>query len=125
MKQWPNDRTKSVSFHDLVKPVKDALLFAYDIKRKNEDKDIPYNGYDTGKSVQICDFSPIEKLKAENLEYEKSEQDRDALSILLGIAIQLGIEQGERSFKASPVYQLMKLRLDMIKSVANKKEQKP
>ena len=121
MKKWPEDETKTVSFRYLVKPVKDAILFAYDIKRKNKGKDIPYNGYDIGKRNKATDFSPDEKLKARNLEYSDVEQGRDALTEIIGIAVQLGIEQGERNFKGSTVFQLMKIRLDMAKAVLKEK----
>ena len=111
MKKWPKKDDKPVLFRSLVKGIREALLFAYDLNRKNEDKDIPYAGYETNLPT---DFEPIEKLTVENLTYDLKEQDRDALDVILGIAIQLGIEQGKRNFKSSTVYHLMKIRLSMI-----------
>lgn len=113
MKKWPKDKSKTVPFRDLVKSVKKALLFAYDLKRKNKNKNIPYNGYNVGNSTLVCDFSPKEKLRVKNLKYNLEEQGRDALDVIIGIAVQLGIEQGERSFKGSTEYQLLKIKLNI------------
>ena len=40
MKKWP-ENNETVSFEELVAPICNAVKFAYDLKRKNRDKNIP------------------------------------------------------------------------------------
>lgn len=98
MKTWP-DQSKTVQFTDLTDPICEAIRFAYDLKRKHQNKDIPYKGYDIGK-VTGC-YQPDENLTQESLEYQDENQDRDALQVIVGIAVQLGIEQGRRQLLKS------------------------
>lgn len=88
LKKWPEDPNETVSFDDLAEPLLKAIRFAYSLRRKNKDKDIPYDGFETGLK-HIC-LSPDELLKADYLEEE------DALKVIIGMALQLGIEQGRR-----------------------------
>ena len=95
MKVW-NSEGKPENFSDLVNPLVDAIKFSYKLERKNEDKDIPYEGFDIGDREQISNLSPDELLKAKSLEWSKDDQGRTALEEIIGIAFQLGIEQGRR-----------------------------
>lgn len=103
-------------FSELVKPIKKAILFAYDLKRKNENKNIPYKGYNIGEKSLVTCFSPVETLRVKNLKYSLEDQGRDALDEIIAIAIQLGIEQGYRIFKDSTEYKLIQLRLSLRKT---------
>lgn len=105
MKKWPTDN-ETVPIRRLAWGIKDAIKFAYNMTRKNKESDIPYLGYDIGEDTKRGSFSPNQKLRYENLKYQKKEQGRDALDILLVIAIQLGIEQGKRLFIDSNEYKL-------------------
>lgn len=96
MKQWPKNG-KTVSFRELVKPVREAILFAYRIERVSKNRSIPWTGLNVGDDTLVGDFSPAEKLRRSNLHYSEESQGRDALDEIIGIAIQLGIEQGKRS----------------------------
>lgn len=95
MKKWPENNGLA-QFSDLVGPIKKAMLFAYNIERKNDGKSIPWNGYDIGEKDKTCCHSPNHALSAETLRYNKEDQDSDAFDSILTIAVQLGIEQGRR-----------------------------
>lgn len=108
-KKWP-EQEKPVSFREITKPIKKAILFAYDIKRKNKRYSIPWKGLDIGEDSKVSCFSPDESLKYKNLKYSEREQGRDALDEIIGIAVQLGIEQGKRIFKKSIEYKMLELK---------------
>ncbi|KKL09282.1 hypothetical protein LCGC14_2567440 [marine sediment metagenome] len=94
-KPWP-DKHKLVRFCDMAGPVCEGIRFAYDLSRKNHHCSIPWNGYQIGQQDLACCRDPHEALEIEQLHYDEQEQGRDALEVLVGIAIQLGIEQGRR-----------------------------
>jgi hypothetical protein len=50
-------------------------------------------------------FTFDERVSAEQLRYDDEEQGRDPLEVIIGIAIQLGIEQGRR-VEAEPIAEL-------------------
>jgi len=115
MEKWPKDGSE-VSFSKIIDPVREAILFAYDINRKNKNRSIPWAGLDIGKDERATSFSPNERLRLKNLKYSENDQGRDALDEILGIAIQLGIEQGRRAFKNSVEYTLIKLCLRTLEA---------
>jgi hypothetical protein len=92
-KTWPRDN-KPASFDDLTSPIISAMRYAYKFERKNMGKDIPYSGLEHNQT-HYC-FSIKESFKADNLKYDEEEQGRDALTIIISAAVQLGIEQGIR-----------------------------
>lgn len=93
MRKWP-DNNEPADFEYMGRDVCKAIRFAYKIQRKNQGRDIPWKGLDNGKTAHS--LSPTEQLCAENLAYSLEEQGRDALSEIIGVALQLGIEQGKR-----------------------------
>lgn len=93
--RWP-DKDEPMDFEKLTKPLVKAIRFAYDLKRKNRDKDIPWKGPDIGARERATCLSPSTQLKSENLIYSEEEQGRDALEEIIGLALRLGIEQGRR-----------------------------
>lgn len=96
-KQWPKDG-KTVSFHEITGPLVKALKFTYNMQRKNREMDVSWKGYDIGNDLKATSFSPDENLKAESLAYQEEDQGRDASEVIIGIAVQLGIEQGKRHY---------------------------
>lgn len=76
--------------------LREAFGFAYDLTRTNESSDVPYGGYDIGRDERAGSFSPAERLTAEQLRYDELDQGRDAATVILGLAVQLGVEQGRR-----------------------------
>ena len=115
MKKWP-EKNKTVSFTELKDHIREAILFAYNIKRKNKNRIIPWKGYDIGEDTKITSFSPDERFRVHNMKYSEEDQGRDALDEILAVAIQLGIEQGRRIFITSSKYSLLKSELKMIKN---------
>lgn len=96
-KPWP--KTGPASFDDITSSLRAAILSAYTLKRKNRSKDIPYDGFDTSPRLRASYPSPINALKAKSLAFDEEDQGRDALDVLIGIAVQVGIEQGERIYR--------------------------
>lgn len=93
MKKWPKD-DKPASFEDLTKPFELAIKFAFKLTRKNKDLGIPYSGYDNG---DLTGCPGIQQLfSKESLDYNLGDQGRDALTVIVQAAIQVGIEQGRR-----------------------------
>lgn len=109
-RQWPKDN-KPAQFSDLVDPVIKGIRFAYSMKRRNETRRIPWTGPDTGKSAVTP--PPKEWLSRDSLAWDLEDQGRDALEILVGIAVQLGIEQGRRATieKLNEMMLMFRLRL--------------
>lgn len=99
MREWPTDKTETVYYSELIDPVVDAFRFAYDLKRKNRDKDIPYTGYNIGKDERVSCLPADQHLSSGNLIYSEEDQGRDACVEILGLAFQLGMEQGRRHLR--------------------------
>lgn len=113
MKEWPADN-KIVNFSELTEPITKAIRHAYALKRLPL-KDIPWTGYRLGKRERATSFEHEEHLTAQNLEYSDTEQGRDALEEIVGIAVRLGIEQGRRCFRDEHEFQTMQHKLNMIR----------
>lgn len=95
-KPWPKDQSKYVSFEKLADPIRKAIEFAYEIKRKHVHRGIPWSGYDIGRDAKATCFSPHEALGKKCLDFNLEDQDRDVLDTIIQVAVQLGIEQGRR-----------------------------
>ena len=93
---WPEDETSPLELHELVQPLADAILSAYELNRKDRDRDIPWTGPEGGGAETIGVFGNAEALTAEQLRYDEDEQGRNALWVILGIAVRLGCEEGRR-----------------------------
>lgn len=104
-KIWPEDG-RPVSLEELTGPLCEAIRFAYSLRRKNRDSDIPYNGFEAAEAHAP---SAKETMKAANLKYSEEDQGRDALTEIIGVAIRVGIEQGQRIAKTDSEYQAMKI----------------
>jgi len=99
MKQWPKDPKKIIDESDLIKPLKEALLFGYQLRRKNREIDVPYSGYDLGKTEKVGCLSRNESLKVKQL--KKRDKKLGLLDEILETAIMLGMEQGRRRLRSS------------------------
>lgn len=91
MKNWPHDN-KPADFEELSAPIVDSIRSAYHLVRSNV-QDIPYEGLEHNE-LNFC-HGIANSLTRDMLEYNE-EQGRDALTVLVNCAIQLGIEQGRR-----------------------------
>jgi hypothetical protein len=110
---WPKDN-KTISFHDLAESVKKATKFCYKLTRKNRDEDVPWKGPPLPKCMQATCLSFEESLSAKGLAFNKNDQGRDAMDVIIGIAIQLGIEQGRRMVKEEVLKEVDYLDLYLI-----------
>lgn len=95
IKQWPDD-DKPASFEDITDPLCAAVRFCYNLERQNQDLDIPYEGFDIGKHCSHVSFGAKEKFTVNNMRYSDEDQGRDALTEIIGFAVQIGMEQGRR-----------------------------
>ncbi len=100
-KAWPAKGT--ANFEDLTGPVCEAIRFAYDLSRKNQSRPIPWTGYTIGAQELVGGSPPHLRLERDNLYYDQHDQGRPALEVLVGIAVQMGIEQGRRMEQESGV----------------------
>lgn len=99
MKKWPEDN-KPAGFDDLVLPVVQTVKAAYWYEKKPLKFGLTYNGLPlTSCEILATSLTISEKLSAENMKYDEEEQGREPLEVLIGIAVQLGIEQGLRISK--------------------------
>ena len=114
---WPKDGSP-LMFDSLAEPIRKAIEFAYSIKRKNEDKRIPWNGPDIGYSERAACLSPKEALSKDNLAYSLEDQGYDALDTIIMLAVQLGMEQGRRAEheKLASHIDLASISLDSVRS---------
>ncbi len=96
MAEWPED-DKVARFIDLTNPVRDLVKQAYSLKRKPAiKKGLDWKGPPLPESLHATALEFSDKVSAENLRYDDEEQGRDPMIIIIGIAVQLGIEQGRR-----------------------------
>jgi len=75
--------------------VEDAIRQAYRLKFRGY-RDLKWRGLDIGEDTKAGCFSPDEQLNAGNLRYDQEDQGRSPLRVIVGVAVQLGIEQGRR-----------------------------
>lgn len=75
-----------------------ALKFGFSIRRRNKGQDIPWTGPDYDPANHL---SPGYALTAESMEYAEEDQGRDALTEVVAVILQLGIEQGRRIRESS------------------------
>jgi hypothetical protein len=115
---WPVDGSP-LNFEDMANSVIALLKDGYKLLRKNRGKDLKYKGPD--HKEQACCPPIRERLKAESLAGEMEDQGRNALDIIIGHAIQIGIEQGRRIMRESPEYQILKTNARVGETLINAK----
>jgi hypothetical protein len=93
MKKWPS-KNEPASFSNIVEPLR-KILKQFNVESP-EPRTIRYSGYELGYKESITSTQPDKRLTLESLQYELEDQDRDVLTVILSIAVQLGIEQGRR-----------------------------
>ncbi len=95
MKVWPTSN-KPARFSDLAGPIVEAIRFAYKMRRRHTDEDIPWHGLEISEKEQVTCLCAEESLSADALAWCLEDQGRDALEEIIGLALRLGIEQGRR-----------------------------
>jgi hypothetical protein len=91
---WPKDKTKTVDFEQLCRPVVSLIRQGYRLVRRRNPA-FSYRGYDTGPSLNANILPLAGKLSPVGIEHEK-DQNRTLLETIVSFAIQLGFEQGVR-----------------------------
>jgi hypothetical protein len=94
LKRWPEDEGECASFGDLVDPLVAAILNTHEVKPKNHNRDIPYRGYPGVESAGA--LPTADALTRESLTYSDEDQGRSWLHTLVGVAVQVGMEQQRR-----------------------------
>jgi hypothetical protein len=89
MKTWPK-AGNSVDFESLTAPLAQWLrTHAQGVIEK-------YDGLPLGEIESAGCLQPADALTQESLDYNRTHQGRDAFDTVIGLAVQLGIEQGRR-----------------------------
>lgn len=108
MKPWPA-ADKPASIEDITRPLTAAIRHCYTLTRKNVTGSVPYNGYEIGSaSLRFC-CGAKERLTASKLNYAMEDQGRDALSEIMQLAVQVGIEQGRRIEVSDEKHEVMEM----------------
>ena len=94
--KWPKDESKPASFRELAKCVRKAFLDGANWERINRSKNIKWTGPPQGKYSAPVSLAFGVGLRAKTLRVDETEQGRDFLDHIIGIALQLGVEQGRR-----------------------------
>ena len=97
MPDWP-ENGDPLPFVDLVAPVRAALCYAYHVDWCGGNlgepmPDIPWTGPRRLSLVQCAVVPPEHRLEGRNLDAELL-KNRDPLDVILGLAVELGIQQG-------------------------------
>jgi hypothetical protein len=108
--KWPTGDTPAY-IEDIVTPVVKAIRFAFNLERKNENRSIPWSGPPIGRGAAANSLEAKTRLSAAMLRYSEENQGRDALDEIIGLAIQIGIEQGRRIYKDGGSFKTLMLRL--------------
>ena len=85
-------------FTDLIDSLRKSVDFSYDLERKNDGQDIPWDGpiLKTCRLISCGDNIRERLAEQDPEELEYSSKQPDAMDRVLACAIQLGIEQGFR-----------------------------
>lgn len=118
MTDWPADDC-NLSFWELTNPVCAALKKIYSLKRKNHG-DVEWTGPSTPKFLLSTSLTFEERLSKDMLDYDEHEQGRDPLEILVGIAVQLGMEQERRMKACSTDQDIVDMARGLLRKACNK-----
>jgi hypothetical protein len=102
--EWPEG--EALVFSELVQAVRKTIAQAYDFQRVNPEKSIDWKGPSTPQAVLTGGLGFPERLKAERLQSYERDQGRDAMDTIIGIFLQMGIENGRRTFYKGSAYRL-------------------
>jgi hypothetical protein len=89
MTAWPTSN-KPADFAGSVEPL--ARWF----RLYQEGRVETYDGLPLGAQEAAGSLQPVDALTQESLAYNLTNQGRDVIDVILGLAVQLGIEQGRR-----------------------------
>lgn len=94
-----NDKSLDTwALSDLVESLRRSVDFSYELERKNDGEDIPWDGpiLTTNRLISGCDNIRERLAEQDTEELKYSNKQPDAMDRILICAVQLGIEQGFR-----------------------------
>jgi hypothetical protein len=89
MTMWPTNN-EPAAFAHIVEPL--ARWF----RLYQEGRVETYDGLPLGEREAAGSLQPVDALTPESLAYNLTNQGRDVVDVILGLAVQLGLEQGRR-----------------------------
>lgn len=95
MKRWPDGR-QTLSYRELVAPVKAVLEKGYRLIRRPEVEEVEYDGYNIGRHELTVLPTPKDRLTKGFLKFEQS-CGNSLADVALNVLFLLGVEQGRRS----------------------------
>ena len=93
---YTSNNSKPVWYDTLVEELVKKFRRLLKFSRKNKKKDIPYTGYPNGRSARAGSLEPFDRFTAKQMEYDDTDQGRDALCVIIGQSITTISEQGSR-----------------------------
>ncbi|MBK9069472.1 MAG: hypothetical protein IPL79_00465 [Myxococcales bacterium] len=115
--KWPRGGKPS-THAKLTKRVSTAIKGAYKLNRATQRSgaptDIAWKGPELGVQTAAIAGSAARQLTKDSLDYA-AQRGREPIDVLTGIAVSLGIEQGERMVKSDP---LLLAALEILRSAA-------
>ena len=97
MSDWPKNN-ETARFSDLTGPVVNLVRQAYSLKLNAPTftHGLKWRGPSLPESMGATCLEFSDAVSAEQLRHDTADQGRDPLEVIVGIAVQLGIEQGRR-----------------------------
>ena len=115
MMSWPED-ISTAHFENLTGVIGDTVESAYDLTRANPSEDLLWSGPSTPDFAVAGGETFSERLTVESLLRSEQQYGRDPLDVIVGIGVQLGMEQGRRVTLSAPGLQLAGQQIDIIES---------
>lgn len=121
MTKWPKNG-RHMCFVKLTEPVYLAIREAYSLTLQEYGESIKWTGPELPQSMGATCLPYDELLTREQLEYDEQDQGRDPLEVIVGIAVQLGMEQGRRLAKEDlkTSLELLDMSVRMLKNTIGK-----
>lgn len=113
--RWPTNGGPA-DFEDLTTVMGETLESAYDMTPRDLTTDLNWTGPSTPEFARVGSPSFQERLTVESLLNNEQNFGRDPLDVIMGIGMQLGMEQGRRAVMSSPGLQQADLQLSVLES---------
>lgn len=112
---WPENGAPA-DFEDLTSVMGETIEAGFDLTRRDPNVDLTWNGPSTPDFAGVTSPSFQERLTVESLLQSEQMYGRDPLDVIMGVGIQLGMEQGRRAVMSSPGLQQANQQLDALEN---------